>query len=149
MAPETVKKLENTRYSDIWSLGCTILEMLQGVPPWNKYQNPLSVLNHIYKSENPPEIPNFVSPVLKDFLEKCLAMDPKDRWNIYLLKKHTFVTGDFSENIYKTISEEFSLHVDDKSISNINNNIKAGCVKKKKLRNVDNNKTFNNSYEDA
>ena len=71
--------------------------MLQGVPTWNKYQNPLSVLNHIYK----------------------------------------------------TISEEFSLHVDDKSISNINNNIKAGCVKKKKLRNVDNNKTFNNSYEDA
>jgi serine/threonine protein kinase len=30
MAPETVKKLEYTRFSDIWSLGCTIIEMATG-----------------------------------------------------------------------------------------------------------------------
>jgi serine/threonine protein kinase len=30
MAPETVKRLEYTRYSDIWSVGCTIIEMLTG-----------------------------------------------------------------------------------------------------------------------
>lgn len=30
MAPETVKKLEHSRFSDIWSLGCTLIEMATG-----------------------------------------------------------------------------------------------------------------------
>jgi hypothetical protein len=30
MAPETVKKLEYSRFSDIWSLGCTVIEMSTG-----------------------------------------------------------------------------------------------------------------------
>jgi serine/threonine protein kinase len=30
MAPETVRKLEYTRFSDIWSIGCTVIEMALG-----------------------------------------------------------------------------------------------------------------------
>jgi serine/threonine protein kinase len=30
MAPETVKKMEYTRFSDIWSIGCTVIEMVTG-----------------------------------------------------------------------------------------------------------------------
>lgn len=30
MAPETVKSMEYTRFSDIWSLGCTVIEMSTG-----------------------------------------------------------------------------------------------------------------------
>jgi serine/threonine protein kinase len=30
MAPETIKLLQYTRFSDIWSLGCTIIEMITG-----------------------------------------------------------------------------------------------------------------------
>ena len=131
MAPETVKKLENTRFSDIWSLGCTIIEMIQGVPPWNNFKNPLSVLNHIYKTEIPPQIPDNISNVLKDFLNKCLVMEPKARWNIFELKKHAFVTGESLGSIYKTISEEITLNVEDKSISN--NNFK---VEKKRRKNL-------------
>jgi serine/threonine protein kinase len=138
MAPETIKKLENTRFSDIWSLGCTIIEMIQGFPPWNKYKNPLSVLNIIYKSESPPEIPNNISNVLKDFLNKCLVMEPKDRWNIYQLKKHAFVTGESFGSIYKTISEEITLNVDERSFNNNSQNFRAEKGNRN-LRNIDNN----------
>lgn len=31
MSPETVRKLEYTRFSDIWSLGCTLIEMATGI----------------------------------------------------------------------------------------------------------------------
>ena len=31
MAPETIKSLESSRYCDIWSLGCTIIEMATGM----------------------------------------------------------------------------------------------------------------------
>lgn len=31
MAPETVKYLEYTRFSDIWSVGCTVIEMATGI----------------------------------------------------------------------------------------------------------------------
>lgn len=137
MAPETIKKLENTRFSDIWSLGCTIIEMIQGFPPWNNFKNPLSVLNHIYKSENPPEIPSNASNVLRDFLNKCLVMEPKDRWNIFQLKKHAFVTGEFCGSIYKTISEEITLNGDDRSINN-SHNFKV-VKRNNNLRNIDNN----------
>ena len=95
--------------------------MIQGFPPWNNFKNPLSVLNHIYKSENPAEIPNNVSSVLRDFLNKCLVMEPKERQNIFQLKKHAFVGGESFGCIYKNISQEITLNADDKSINNSNN----------------------------
>lgn len=31
MAPETIKNLKVTRHSDIWSVGCTVIEMASGM----------------------------------------------------------------------------------------------------------------------
>ena len=57
MAPEIVKKAEATRFSDIWSIGCTVIEMFQGKPPWSNYYTAISVMNCIYNTKEPPEIP--------------------------------------------------------------------------------------------
>jgi len=36
MAPETIIEGNYTRKTDIWSLGCTLLELATGVLPWNE-----------------------------------------------------------------------------------------------------------------
>ena len=46
MAPEIIKSMEYTRFSDIWALGCTMIEMLTGNPPFSQFKNPMSVFDH-------------------------------------------------------------------------------------------------------
>lgn len=72
MAPETVKNMEYTRFSDIWAIGCTIIEMATGEPPWSEFTNPMTILYNILNSEEPPKIPDFLSPECQDFVSKCL-----------------------------------------------------------------------------
>lgn len=62
MAPEVIRQQNVGRFSDIWSLGCTVIEMITGNAPWsNKYDNPVTTMYHIAKSKSPPPIPKKVS----------------------------------------------------------------------------------------
>ena len=50
MAPEVIRDQGlniNWKKADVWSLGCTTLEMITGRPPWYKYTNPVTVLYQI------------------------------------------------------------------------------------------------------
>lgn len=93
MAPEVVKETGYGRRSDVWSFGCTILEMATGKAPWSHYHfdNPVSLLMKIAVSEEIPQIPETLSEELKNFIGLCLQRDPKDRPYAQDLLGHPFL----------------------------------------------------------
>lgn len=61
MAPEVIELSGATTASDIWSLGCTVIELLEGKPPYHKLQ-PMPALFRIVNDDHPP-LPQGASPV--------------------------------------------------------------------------------------
>ena len=68
MAPEVIRQSNYGRHADIWSVGCTVLEMATGKPPWSQYGNKFSALYNIAKAKDPPKIPEELSNQAKDFI---------------------------------------------------------------------------------
>ncbi|KAL9245943.1 hypothetical protein vseg_019536 [Gypsophila vaccaria] len=91
MAPEVV--MNKNGYSldvDIWSLGCTILEMAMAKPPWSQYEGVAAIFK-IGNSKDIPFIPEFLSSDAKSFLNLCLQRDPSKRPSALDLLEHPFV----------------------------------------------------------
>ena len=66
MAPEIIQLSGATPASDIWSLGCTVIELLEGKPPYHKLA-PMPALFAIVNDDHPP-LPEGVSPVSDIYL---------------------------------------------------------------------------------
>jgi serine/threonine protein kinase len=94
MAPEVVKQTGHSRFADIWSLGCTVFEMLAGCPPWSDKKH-MQVLMTIASTRGPPVYPQHTSEELKDFLNQCFKLVPNTRANSYELLRHPFITRKF------------------------------------------------------
>ncbi|KAK1276578.1 Mitogen-activated protein kinase kinase kinase YODA [Acorus gramineus] len=75
---------------DIWSLGCTILEMATSKPPWSQYEGVAAIFK-IGNSKDIPEIPDHLSNDAKQFLKLCLQRDPSARPTAAELLDHPFV----------------------------------------------------------
>ncbi|PIA28668.1 hypothetical protein AQUCO_06800088v1 [Aquilegia coerulea] len=80
--------------SDIWALGCVVLEMITGKPGWRcgVDADVSALLFRIGFSDELPEIPEDVSEEGKDFIKRCLVKDPTKRWTAEMLLNHPFVT---------------------------------------------------------
>ena len=61
MAPEVVLQQVSGRKSDIWSLGCTIIEMLTGKPPWNTFTDAVAIMLKIARTNQSPALPDGIS----------------------------------------------------------------------------------------
>ncbi|KAA8531072.1 hypothetical protein F0562_005781 [Nyssa sinensis] len=91
MAPEVVMNTNGYNLAvDIWSLGCTILEMATSKPPWSQYEGVAAIFK-IGNSKDIPEIPNHLSNDAKSFLKLCLQRDPAARPTALQLLDHAFV----------------------------------------------------------
>ncbi|EGC31954.1 hypothetical protein DICPUDRAFT_49896 [Dictyostelium purpureum] len=93
MAPEVIKQTGHGRSSDIWSLGCVIVEMATGLPPWSNINELGAVMYHIASSNSIPMIPDHLSSEAFDFLHLCFNRDPKERPDANQLLKHPFITN--------------------------------------------------------
>lgn len=74
MAPEVIEQLGATTASDVWSVGCVVIELLEGKPPYH-FLAPMPALFRIVQDDCPP-IPEGASPVspnLDIFLDGSLS----------------------------------------------------------------------------
>lgn len=92
MAPEVVnqKKKGYGLAADIWSLGCTVLEMLTRQIPYA----PMECMAALYRigSGKPPPVPDSLSGEARDFIFQCLHVNPRDRPTATQLLDHPFVS---------------------------------------------------------
>ncbi|CAK8530111.1 unnamed protein product [Lathyrus sativus] len=84
--------------ADIWSLGCTVIEMATGRPPWVhddlvSISNPMSAMFKIACGDGIPQFPSHFSQEGFDFLRKCLARDPNKRSTAKDLLNHPFLVA--------------------------------------------------------
>lgn len=61
MAPEVIELNGATTASDIWSLGCTVIELLDCKPPYHHLQT-MAALFRVVNDDHPP-LPESASPV--------------------------------------------------------------------------------------
>ncbi len=93
MAPEVVLQKEQGLPSDIWSLGCTVVEMATGRAPWAHIADPFVALYRIGCTNEMPSVPASLSPEAHDFLARCFERNPRTRWTSAQLLQHPFLTG--------------------------------------------------------
>mmetsp|Transcript_24751 Transcript_24751/g.62835 ORF Transcript_24751/g.62835 Transcript_24751/m.62835 type:complete len:1266 (-) Transcript_24751:519-4316(-) len=89
MAPEVIEMTQVTSASDIWSVGCLIVELLTGSPPYYDLQ-PMSALFRIVQDSYPP-LPEHITPLMRDFLMQCFHKDPRMRPDARALLQHEWL----------------------------------------------------------
>eukprot|EP00257_Ricinus_communis_P017032 XP_015575371.1 mitogen-activated protein kinase kinase kinase 3 [Ricinus communis] len=91
MAPEVITNTSSCSLAvDIWSLGCTILEMATSKPPWSKYEGVAAIFK-IANGVDYPEIPSHLSEDAESFVKLCLQRDPCTRPTTAQLLNHPFI----------------------------------------------------------
>ncbi|CAM4621743.1 mitogen-activated protein kinase kinase kinase 2 [Siphateles boraxobius] len=89
MSPEVISGEGYGRKADIWSIGCTVVEMLTQRPPWAEYEAMAAIFKIATQPTN-PTLPPHVSDHCRDFLKR-IFVESKQRPAAEDLLRHTFV----------------------------------------------------------
>ena len=115
MSPQVIKKEKYDCKADIWSLGITCIELLQGEPP-NSELSPEGVMKKIgNKSFKFDEFfrgnKDKYSKEFQNFLNRCLDVNPLSRANSKELLNHPFIVKFSKDNLF--LKELFIKHRND------------------------------------
>ncbi|KAM6288964.1 serine/threonine-protein kinase PAK 3-like [Aegotheles albertisi] len=91
MAPELVTRKEYGPEVDIWALGITGMEMVEGQPPYADESSQRA--EYLIASSGTPQLqnPEKISPTFRDFLHLCLEVDVERRGSAEELLQHPFL----------------------------------------------------------
>eukprot|EP01122_Echinamoeba_exundans_P013058 TRINITY_DN5634_c0_g2_i1.p1 TRINITY_DN5634_c0_g2~~TRINITY_DN5634_c0_g2_i1.p1 ORF type:complete len:996 (+),score=278.15 TRINITY_DN5634_c0_g2_i1:360-3347(+) len=92
MAPEIIQMEGAQPSSDIWSLGCVVIELMTGKPPYFDMPQ-MSAMFKIAESDDPPPFPESISADLTDFLTLCFERDPAKRPSATQLLDHKWIVS--------------------------------------------------------
>ncbi|MEE6520580.1 hypothetical protein FKM82_018482, partial [Ascaphus truei] len=88
MSPEVISGEGYGRKADIWSVGCTVVEMLTEKPPWAEFEAMAAIFKIATQSTN-PQLPAHVSEHSRDFIKR-IFVEAKLRPSAEELLRHTF-----------------------------------------------------------
>eukprot|EP01123_Difflugia_compressa_P001326 TRINITY_DN11512_c0_g1_i1.p1 TRINITY_DN11512_c0_g1~~TRINITY_DN11512_c0_g1_i1.p1 ORF type:complete len:242 (+),score=35.53 TRINITY_DN11512_c0_g1_i1:52-726(+) len=92
MAPELIQRIPYNEKVDVWSIGITVVEIMNGKPPFYEL-DPREALNAIVVKGVKGLTDSKLSDTIKDFVNKCcLCTIPSERFSTTQLLSHPFVT---------------------------------------------------------
>ncbi|KAJ8003562.1 hypothetical protein DPEC_G00149640 [Dallia pectoralis] len=89
MSPEVISGEGYGRKADIWSLGCTVVEMLTLKPPWAEFEAMAAIFKIATQPTN-PSLPAHLSDHGRDFIKR-IFVESKHRPSADDLLRHIFV----------------------------------------------------------
>lgn len=117
MAPEIFKKTGHGKPVDIWAMGVITYFLLCGYTPFDRdsdFEEMQAILNADYNFQ-PVEYWRGVSEHAKDFIRRCLTVDPNRRMTAHEALSHAFVAGfnlspdgDKGQNLLPTVKKNFN-----------------------------------------
>ncbi|KAG5498571.1 hypothetical protein JKF63_02857 [Porcisia hertigi] len=93
MSPEMIACSGYSFEADVWSVGCCVIQMLTGKPPFANLDNQMAVMFAIISSKIQDQIPVSASDGAKDFIRMCTKTNIKDRWTASQLRQHPWLVA--------------------------------------------------------
>ncbi|CAH8682005.1 unnamed protein product [Schistosoma rodhaini] len=92
MAPELIRGCCGFP-ADIWSFGCTVVEMLTGKQPFSELGNAMTALYRVGMDLQHPKIPDGVSTACKNFILKTFIIESSNRASANELLSDPFIVS--------------------------------------------------------